>query len=196
MLEVRPMRRDGMIVWMDLEMTGLDPDKERIIEMATLVTDSELNVIEEGPSLVIHQSEALLEAMDEWNTSHHGKSGLTAKVRQSTVTEAAAEEATLAFIKKHCDERTAPLAGNSIHQDKLFLRKYMPRIEAYLHYRIVDVSSVKELVKRWYPDTHKAQPAKKEGHRALDDIRESVLELRYYRENAFRVPGPASPPNP
>ncbi|MEZ4254112.1 MAG: oligoribonuclease [Polyangiales bacterium] len=180
------MRRDGLMVWMDLEMTGLDPDKERIIEIAALITDGNLEVIEEGPSLVIHQPDALLDQMDEWNTEHHGRSGLTARVRTSTVSEEQAESEMLAFIQKHCEERTAPLAGNSIHHDRLFLRRYMPRIHNYLHYRIVDVSSVKELVKRWYPQTHRTQPPKKEDHRAMDDIRESLRELQHYRDHAFR----------
>lgn len=174
------------IVWMDLEMTGLDPDRERIIEVAVLVTDSELNVIEEGPSLVIHQPDALLEGMDAWNKEHHGRSGLIDRVKASTLSEAEAEEQVLAFIKKHTEEKASPLAGNSIHHDRLFLRRYMPRIHNYLHYRIIDVSSVKELVKRWYPLTHRTQPPKKEDHRAMDDIRESLRELQYYRDHAFK----------
>lgn len=179
------MTKDA-IVWMDLEMTGLDPEKERIIEIAVLITDGNLNVIAEGPNLVVHQSDALLAAMDAWNTEHHAKSGLTEQVRASLVSEAQAEEQVLAFIASHCEVRTAPLAGNTIHQDKRFLQKYMPRLDAYLHYRIIDVSSVKELVRRWMPKVHYKQPAKNEGHRAMDDIKESLRELQYYREAAFR----------
>lgn len=179
------MAKNEHIVWMDLEMTGLDPERERIIEMATLVTDGDLNVVAEGPELVIHQDDALLEAMDEWNTTHHGESGLTERVRTSTTTEAEAERLTLEFVREHCRERLAPLAGNSIHQDRRFLVKYMPALDAYLHYRNVDVSTVKELVRRWYPRQHAAAPAKKEAHRALDDIRESIEELRYYRASVF-----------
>lgn len=182
---VTRMAKDS-IVWMDLEMTGLDPEKERIIEIAALITDGQLNVIAEGPNLVVHQPDELLAAMDAWNTEHHAKSGLTDQVRASTISEAQAEEMVLAFIAEHCDPRTAPLAGNSIHQDKRFLQKYMPRIEAHLHYRIIDVSSVKELIRRWMPKVHYKQPPKNEGHRAMDDIKESLRELQYYREAAFR----------
>jgi len=179
------MGKNERIVWMDLEMTGLDPERERIIEMATVVTDGDLNIVAEGPELVIHQDDTVLEAMDDWNTSHHGASGLTERVRASTVSDADAEQQTLDFIKEHCRERLAPLAGNSIHQDRRFLVKYMPLLEAYLHYRNVDVSTVKELARRWYPKQHAAAPTKQEAHRALDDIRESIEELRYYRTSIF-----------
>jgi oligoribonuclease len=179
-------QNDDRLVWMDLEMTGLDPAKERIIEVAVLVTNGQLEIVAEGPCLVIHQPDELLDAMDDWNKQHHGASGLTDRVRASEVGEAEAEEQVLAFIRAHCPERTTPLCGNSIHQDRRFLRRYMPKVDAYLHYRMVDVSTVKELVKRWYPDVGRRMPSKTETHRALEDIRESIQELRYYRENAFK----------
>lgn len=182
------MSKDERLVWMDLEMTGLDANKERIIEIALLVTEGDLTVVAEGPDLVIHQSEELLGAMDEWNTSHHGASGLTDKVRESTVDEEAAETEVLAFLAKHCVPKRAVLAGNSIHQDRRFIRSYMPRLDAFLHYRQVDVSSVKELARRWYPKTLAKSPRKKETHRAMDDIRESLAELAYYRAAVFRDP--------
>ncbi len=175
----------ALLVWMDLEMTGLDPERERILEMATLITDGDLEVIAEGPELIVHQSDELLDAMDEWNTKHHGESGLTDRVRASTVSEADAEKATLDFIREHCERRSAPLAGNSIHQDRRFLVRYMPTLDEFLHYRNVDVSTVKELSRRWYPAEFAAAPAKKGSHRALDDIRESIEELRYYRRSIF-----------
>ena len=174
------------IVWIDLEMTGLDPDKERIIEAAVIVTDSDLNIIEEGPNIVIHQEDDLLNAMDAWNRKHHKASGLTERVKASTISEARAEAELLSFVQKHCKERQSPLAGNSIHQDRRFMRRYMPRLDDYLHYRIIDVSTIKELAKRWYPGSHDRQPAKTGNHRALEDIRESIEELRYYRDRVFR----------
>lgn len=177
---------DTTLVWMDLEMTGLDPERERILEIATLITDGQLTVVAQGPELVVHQDDALLEQMDAWNREHHGASGLIDRVRASTLDEGEAERQTLAFVATHCRERTAPLAGNSIHQDRRFLTRYMPALERYLHYRNVDVSTVKELVRRWYPSIFAAAPAKRETHRALDDIRESIAELRYYRAEAFR----------
>jgi oligoribonuclease len=177
---------NGRLVWMDLEMTGLDADRERIIELAVLVTDAQLEVVAEGPHLVIHQPDAVLEAMDDWNTKHHTESGLVARVRASTIDDAAAEAEVLAFLAQHVAERAAPLAGNSVHNDRVFLHRYMPRLEAFLHYRNVDVSTVKELVRRWYPKLFAQRPTKKGSHRALDDIRESIEELRYYRRSAFR----------
>lgn len=174
-----------LLVWIDLEMSGLDVDRERILEIATLVTDGELDVLAEGPELVVHQPEPVLAGMNDWNTKHHGESGLTARVRASTVSEADAEAQTLAFIRAHVGERAAPLAGNSVHQDRLFLSRYFPTMERYLHYRNVDVSTVKELVRRWYPAEYEKRPKKKAKHRALDDIRESIEELRYYRKAAF-----------
>lgn len=175
------------LVWIDLEMSGLDPSRERILEIATIITDGQLEVVAEGPELVVHQPEALLAAMDDWNREHHGQSGLIDRVRASTITEEEAERQTLEFIAKHVPERAAPLAGSSVHQDRLFLARYMPKIDRYLHYRIVDVSTVKELVRRWNPKAFEARPPKKNTHRALDDIRESIEELRFYR-NAVFVP--------
>ena len=176
----------GPLVWMDLEMSGLDPDRERIIEAAVLITDASLEIVAEGPEIVVHQPDSLLDAMDEWNTKHHGESGLTERVRASTIGEAEAEQQLLDFVSAHCEERTAPLCGNSVHQDRRFLSRYMPKLDAYLHYRIIDVSTVKELAKRWYPATYAEIPKKVGRHRALDDIKESLEELRWYRQNVFR----------
>ena len=172
------------MVWIDLEMTGLDPKECTIIEIATLITDGDLEIIAEGPNLAIHQPDEVLDAMDEWNTTHHTASGLVARVKESDVDLAEAQRRTLEFIKTYCKQNKAPLCGNSIGQDRRFLRAYMPELEDYLHYRNVDVSSIKELVKRWYPSSYHA-PSKKAAHLALDDIRESISELRYYRERVF-----------
>ena len=171
------------LVWMDLEMTGLDPEVDTILEIATIITDGQLNIVAEGPNLAVHQPDSVLEGMNDWCKQHHGDSGLTERVRSSDVSLAEAEQLTLDFIKVHVPERSSPLCGNSIHQDRRFLVKYMPEIEAYLHYRNVDVSTVKELVRRWYPDI--SQPAKRGDHLALTDIRESISELKYYREKVF-----------
>ncbi len=169
-----------------MEMTGLDPERERVIEIAALITDGQLEVIAEGPDLVIHQPEAVLSAMDDWNKTHHGESGLIDAVRASELSEAEAEAQILAFVAEHCPARTAPIAGNSVHQDRRFLQRYMPALEAHLHYRNVDVSTVKELARRWYPNELASAPPKAETHRALDDIRESLAELRYYRRSLFK----------
>ena len=179
----------GNLVWIDLEMTGLDPEICTILEMATLVTDAHLEVLAEGPVFAIQTPEAALEAMDEWNTTHHTESGLVDRVRASDITMARAEEETLAFVRRYASRRQAPLCGNSIWQDRRFLTKYMPRLEGYLHYRNIDVSSIKELVHRWYPPSFHA-PKKQKAHLALDDIRESVEELRHYRKHVF-LPIPA-----
>ena len=179
--------KDDLIVWMDLEMTGLEPATDRIIEVAVLVTDGQLQTVAEGPSLVIHQPDAVLDAMDEWNTKHHGASGLTQRVKESSISESDAEQQILEFLRTHCAERTAPLAGNSIHQDRRFIRKYMPGLDSFLHYRQIDVSTIKELVRRWYPAVHKKLPRKNDTHRALDDILESVTELQHYRAQVFRA---------
>jgi oligoribonuclease len=180
-----------VLVWLDMEMTGLDPAKERIIEMATILTDGNLIEIAVGPDLVIHQADEVLAAMDDWNTKHHGGSGLVDRVKASTVSEAEAEAQTVAFINAHVSAKERPvLAGNSIHQDRRFVRKYMPILDERLHYRMVDVSTIKELARRWFPIITAKQGKKKETHRALDDIRESIDELRYYRANVFL---PASP---
>ena len=171
---------------MDLEMTGLDPATEVIVEIATLITDDELNVIAEGPDLVIHQPETMLVAMDPFVVQMHTSSGLLTAIRESTITLDQAGAQTLEFIKKHISEpRTIPLCGNSIGTDRRFLAKYLPEIENYLHYRSVDVSTIKELVKRWYPGLEISRPAKAGAHRALDDVQESIRELKFYRENVF-----------
>jgi len=185
-----------VLVWLDMEMTGLDPAKERIIEVATIITDGNLAEIAIGPELVIHQPDDVLAAMDEWNQTHHGASGLVDRVKASTITDADAEVQTIAFIDAHVPKKERPvLAGNSIHQDRRFIRRYMPVLEKRLHYRMVDVSTIKELARRWYPAVIAKQKAKKETHRALDDIRESIDELRFYRQQVFvQVPEPATGP--
>lgn len=176
-----------MLVWMDLEMTGLDHTRDVIVEIATLVTDDELNVVAEGPDLVVHQPDAVLAAMDPVVVEMHTKSGLLDAIKASTLSLADAGAATLAFIREHVPEpASVPLCGNSIGTDRRFLAAYLPEIETYLHYRSIDVSSIKELVKRWYPDINGSRPHKPGTHRALDDIRESVAELRFYRERVFR----------
>ena len=172
------------LVWMDLEMTGLDPDRHAICEIATIITNSDLETIAEGPCLVIHLDEETLEKMDPWCVEHHGKSGLTAKIKASEIANDDAERQTLAFLKEHVAEGKAPLCGNSIWQDRRFLERYMPTLEAYLHYRMIDVSSIKECVKRWYSNKY-LPPPKNNTHRALDDIYESIEELKYYREKIF-----------
>jgi oligoribonuclease len=175
-------------VWVDMEMSGLVPDRDRILEVALVVTDAELNTIAEAPVYVIHQSDEVLDAMDSWNKSTHGKSGLVDKVRASTFTEDEVESRILDFLKPLVAERMAPLAGNTVHQDRRFMARYMPAFDAYLHYRIVDVSTLKELAKRWHPQV--LQGVSKEGkHEALADVYESIEELRHYRRT-FLVPGP------
>lgn len=172
------------LVWIDLEMTGLDPDRHTICEIATVVTDSNLQILAEGPSYVIHVSEKVLAEMDPWCVEHHGRSGLTEKMRESKISMGTAEQRTIDFLKHWVEPNAAPLCGNSIWQDRRFLERYMPNLEAYLHYRMIDVSSIKECVKRWYPREFEP-PAKRNTHRALDDIYESISELRYYREKIF-----------
>ena len=179
-------RRQRM-VWIDLEMTGLIPETCTILEIATVVTDAHLNVLAHGPNLAIHQPDAVLEAMDQWNTTHHGASGLTQRVKDSTVSMQEAQAQTLTFLKQHVDQGKAPLCGNSIGQDRMFLRLYMPKLEDYLYYRNVDVSSIKELLLRWYPESY-LPPRKKSTHLALEDILESIDELKYYRERIFLPP--------
>jgi oligoribonuclease len=179
---------------MDLEMTGLDPAKDVIVEVATLVTDDELNIVAEGPDLVVHQDEEALGVMDDFVREMHVKSGLLDAIRASTITLEDAGRETLAFIKTHVPmPRTVPLCGNSIGMDRRFLAVHLPEIEQWLHYRSVDVSSVKELARRWHPEVVAGRPFKSGAHRALDDIRESVAELRFYRERVF-LPSPSEPP--
>jgi len=174
------------LIWIDLEMTGLDPFTDRIIEIATIVTDSRLEVLAQGPVLAIHQEESVLAGMDEWNTTQHGGSGLLERVRRSTVTETEAEQATLAFLRQWVPAGVSPMCGNSICQDRRFLARLMPELEAYFHYRNLDVSTLKELALRWAPDVA-AGFSKNNTHLALDDIRESIAELRYYREKLLVI---------
>lgn len=174
------------LVWIDLEMTGLNPDRDSIIEIATIITDSDLNVVAEGPEIAIHHEPEWFTQMDDWNKEQHTKSGLWQKVLASKITLAEAEEQTLAFIKRFVGHRESPLCGNSVWQDRRFLSRYMPLIDAHLHYRLIDVSTVKELTRRWYGDEFKF--SKEKGlHRALEDIRESVEELKFYRERVFQA---------
>ncbi len=175
------------LVWMDLEMTGLEPDQDVILEIATLITDADLHVLAKGPELVIHHPDHVLKSMNPWCIEHHGASGLTARVKASQILQAKAEAETLDFLQAYFSSQgitdAPPLCGNSIHQDRRFLRRYMPQLEGFFHYRNLDVSTIKELVRRWYPSVE--IPAKKESHRALDDINESIAELAYYRKQVF-----------
>ncbi len=175
------VKNDRNLVWIDCEMTGLDPEKERLIEIAVVVTGPDLTPRIEGPVLVIHQSDALLDAMDNWNKATHGKSGLIEKVKASTLDEAAAEQQVLEFIARFVPKNVAPMCGNSISQDRRFLVRYMPRLEAYFHYRNIDVSTLKELAKRWKPAAYNGFK-KRQAHTALADVHESIDELAHYRE--------------
>jgi len=177
-------RSKKYLVWVDCEMTGLDPARDVLLEIATIITNYDLEIIDRGPVCAIKASEARLEGMDSWNRRTHKKSGLLDRVRGEGVTAAEAEKQTLAFVKKYCYARTAPLCGNSIGQDKRFLAKYMPRLHDFLHYKVVDVSSIKVLINEWYGGKYKS-PEKQELHRALADIEESIGELAYYRANVF-----------
>ena len=170
--------------WLDLEMTGLDSQQDAILEIAALVTDANLNLIAEGPSLVIHQPEAKLALMDDWNKTTHKNSGLLDLVRQSQLSLAQAEQQILTFARQHCAPQTAPLCGNSIYQDRIFLIKHMPSLNNWLHYRVIDVSTVKILIQNWY-NSEKVTYTKNNSHRGLADIRESIDELRFYRQNFF-----------
>ena len=178
-----------MLVWMDLEMTGLDPARHAIVEIATLITDDQLEIVAEGPDLVVQSPPGALDQMDDVVRTMHTKSGLLAAIEASTMSLDDAGKATLEFIRQHVPEsRTVPLCGNSIGTDRRFLAQHLPDVENYLHYRSIDVSTVKELARRWYPDAYNHAPKKAGGHRALDDIRESVAELRYYRDTIFNKP--------
>ncbi|WP_369433959.1 oligoribonuclease [Psychromonas sp. MME1] len=177
------MNKDNL-VWIDLEMTGLNPETDKVIEIATIVTDSNLNILAEGPQIVIHQSDQVLDAMDEWCTEHHGKSGLTDRVKASKISCEQAEQATLAFLKEWVPEGASPLCGNSIGQDRRFLVAYMPKLEAYFHYRNIDVSTIKELGRRWAPEMV-AKHKKTGTHLALQDIKESISELQHYQKYFF-----------
>lgn len=177
---------DNRLVWLDMEMTGLDPEKERIIEVAVVVTEPDLAVVAEGPVLVIHQPDSLLAAMDSWNQATHGRSGLIDKVRASTLTEAQAEDILLDFLSRHVPAGKSPLCGNTISQDRRFMYAYMPNLERFFHYRNLDVSTLKELARRWAPAVYKGFE-KKSRHEALADIYESIEEMKYYREHLLKV---------
>jgi oligoribonuclease len=180
----KPARSKKYLVWMDCEMTGLDPEKHVLLEIATIITNYDLEIVARGPVLAIRQSKPKLAMMDAWCRRTHGKSGLLDRVRDEGVTVAEAERLTLNFIRRYCYVRTAPLCGNSIGQDKRFLVKYMPKLDDFLHYRIVDVSSIKTLISQWYEGRYES-PKKKDAHRALSDIEESIAELDYYRKTVF-----------
>ncbi len=177
---------DQRLIWLDMEMTGLDPEKERIIEVAVVITEADLTFVAEGPVLVIHQSDELLDAMDKWNQSTHTKSGLIPKIKASQLTEAQAEDELLAFLAKHVPEGKSPMCGNTIGQDRRFMVKYMPRLEAFFHYRNLDVSTLKELSLRWKPEVYKSF-IKQSKHEALADIYESIEELKHYREHFIKL---------
>ncbi|XP_030563905.1 probable oligoribonuclease [Drosophila novamexicana] len=174
------------IVWMDLEMTGLDIDKDQILEVACIITDKHLNIKAEGPCFAIRHAPQVYNNMNEWCIKHHNESGLVDRCKESDVTPELAENLILSFLKQNIPERKCPLAGNSIYMDRLFLRKFYPAVDEYLHYRIIDVSTVKELATRWHPRVIQAAAHKKLAHRSLDDIKESIAELKYYKEHLFK----------
>ena len=174
------------LIWIDIEMSGLEPETDRILELAILITNSQLELVAEGPVLVVHQPQAVLDAMDDWNKAAHAKSGLIERVKASTLSEAEAENQLLDFVSQHVPKRISPICGNSVHQDRRFLVKYMPKLEEYFLYRNLDVSTLKELVKRWKPEIL-AGMTKHGKHEALADIQESIAELRYYREHALKI---------
>lgn len=175
------------LIWIDLEMTGLDTQNDLIIEIATVVTDARLNILAEGPVMAIHQSDEVLAKMDEWNTRQHGQSGLTERVKQSKVTESEAQQKTIEFLREYVPSNASPMCGNSICQDRRFLARCMPELESYFHYRNLDVSSLKELARRWAPEVYKSYD-KQGTHLALDDIRDSIRELIHYREHFIKLP--------
>ena len=181
-----PQQNPENLIWIDLEMTGLDPLEDRIIEIATIVTDRNLNIVEEGPTLVIKQSDEMLDGMDEWCTNQHGSSGLTDRVRKSSISEATAEAVTLAFLQKYVPPRQSPMCGNSICQDRRFLARWMPELEEFFHYRNLDVSTLKELARRWAPDVCEGF-VKESSHLAMDDIKDSIAELQYYRKTILSI---------
>jgi len=180
------MQELNRLIWIDLEMSGLKPDSDVIIEIATIVTDADLRVLGEGPMLAIHQPDSVLNNMDEWNTFQHGQSGLTKRVRESAITVAEAEQQTIKFLQQHLQKGDSPMCGNSICQDRRFLANYMPELESFFHYRNLDVSSLKELARRWKPSVLKGMK-KKSSHLAMDDIKDSIEELRYYRSKLLDV---------
>lgn len=182
----RPGKSDDRLVWVDMEMTGLDPDRDRVIEVAVVITDADLEIVAEAPVHVVHQPDAVLAGMDSWNTATHGRSGLTDRVRASTATEADVETALLAFLREHVGRGKSPMCGNTICQDRRFMARAMPTLEAWFHYRNLDVSTLKELCKRWKPEVA-ASFKKHQKHEALADIHESIEELKHYREHFLRV---------
>lgn len=186
--QAKPACASEHLIWVDMEMSGLDPEKERILEVAVIVTDAHLNILATAPVWVIHQEDALLDAMDAWNKGTHGRSGLIDKVKASTTNEATAEAECIAFLKQYVKPGISPMCGNTIGQDRRFMSKYMPKLEAFFHYRNIDVSTLKELCKRWHPELVKGF-TKKQAHTALADIEESIEELRYYRDK-FIIPLP------
>lgn len=180
------LRSDSNLVWLDLEMTGLDISKDVIIEIAVLITDNNANVIAQGPDLAIYQSDEILDTMDDWNKKQHRKSGLVERVKNSKIDIFEAEDQVLEFISQYVNFQKSPLCGNTIYQDRIFLRKYMPRLENFLYYRLIDVSTIKELVRRWYPKDPKAKFDKEGKHRAMEDILGSIEELNYYKKYFFK----------
>ena len=180
------MQNENNLIWIDLEMTGLDPDNDVIIEIATLITDADLNILAEGPTYAVHQPDSILDTMDEWNTNQHGKSGLTQRVRDSKISPAQAEAETIAFLEKWVPKGKSPICGNSICQDRRVLVRGMPKHEDYFHYRNLDVSTVKELARRWRPDVL-AGVKKSSAHLAIDDIKDSIAELQHYRDTFFKL---------
>uniref|UniRef100_A0AAG5DEX8 Probable oligoribonuclease n=2 Tax=Anopheles atroparvus TaxID=41427 RepID=A0AAG5DEX8_ANOAO len=175
------------LIWIDLEMTGLNVEHDRILEMACIVTDSELNIVAKGPDLVIHESDSVLEKMDDWCQVQHAKTGLIEAVKKSTYSLGNVEKEMLNFLKQYCPERSCPMVGNSIYMDRLFIKKYMPTLDQYVHYRVVDVSTIKELCKRWNKTVYELAPTKQCVHRSLNDIEESINELKYYKKRFFNL---------
>lgn len=181
------MKDQNNLCWLDMEMTGLDPQHDKIIEIAMIITDKDLNILAQSPVYAIHQSDDVLNNMNQWCITTHARTGLTERVRQSQYTEEQVENELLAFMQTWLPEKTSPMCGNTIHQDRRFMARYMPRLEAYFHYRNLDVSTLKELARRWHPTVYKGI-VKKGSHQALDDILESIEELRYYRQTFLRLP--------
>ncbi len=181
-----PQVDSNNLIWIDLEMTGLEPATDLIIEIATIVTDKDLNILAEGPTIAVHQSDEVLSGMDEWCTTQHGKSGLTQRVKDSQISEAEAEKQTIAFLQQYVPKGASPMCGNSICQDRRFMVNYMPELEAFFHYRNLDVSTIKELARRWSPEVYNGF-TKESSHLAMDDIKDSINELIYYREHALKI---------
>ena len=181
------MQNPNNLAWLDMEMTGLNPDSDKIIEVAMIVTDQDLHILAQSDVLVIHQPDSIMDNMDAWNTGTHQRTGLTAKVKAATLTEAEAEQQLLHFMAQWLPEKTSPMCGNTIHQDRRFMARYMPKLEAYFHYRNLDVSTLKELAKRWHPAVAKGV-VKKGAHQALDDIIESIEEMKHYRAQFLKLP--------